>query len=189
MARGLRDSIVTAGAEPSRVEGSRVPLDVAVAGGQLVYVQCQSVNGADCRVVVEPDLGSGDRARPGSERRQVLPELRWASALMHHQVPRVVSLVLQRVHRQCGSCGTAVATSRVVQRGDPRGLGWPAPSCTITHSAQSCACSASRAHWLSVVTNHTDVGAWDRGRRGLGHATSALGAWCSPSTSTSGECT
>ena len=29
----------------------------------------------------------------------------------------------------CRSCGTAVATSRVVPRGSPRGLGWPAPTC------------------------------------------------------------
>ena len=36
-----------------------------------------------------------------------------------------------------------------------------------------------------MVTNHNDVGAWGRGRRGSGHATSALGYWCSLSASTS----
>ena len=59
----------------------------------------------------------------------------------------------------CGSCRTAVASSRVVLRGSPRGLGWPAATCTITHSDRSCACSVAPAHWLSVVTNHTGVGA------------------------------
>ena len=39
----------------------------------------------------------------------------------------------------CGSCGSSVATSRAVPRGSPRGLGWPAPTCTITHLAWSCA--------------------------------------------------
>ena len=65
------------------------------------------------------------------------------------------------------------------------GLGWPAPTCNITHSAWSCACPAARLHWSSVVTNHTGVGALGRGRRGSGHATSALGSRCSLSASTS----
>ena len=98
-APGLRDPIVSGGAEPSRVEGGGEPLDVAVAGSQLVYAQFQSVVGAACRVFVESDLGSGDRARTGSERRQVLLEPCRASALLHHQVPCVLGLVLQRV--QC----------------------------------------------------------------------------------------
>ena len=85
----------------------------------------------------------------------------------------------------CGSCGTPVATSRAVPQGSPRGMGWPAPTCTITHSARSCACSIALAHWSSVATNHTGVRAWGRGHRGSGHATSALGSWCSPSASTS----
>ena len=84
----------------------------------------------------------------------------------------------------CGSCGTPVATSRAVPRGSPRGLGWPAPTCTITHPAWSCACLAARVHWSSVVTNHTGVGAWGRERRGWGHATSALGSSSSLSAST-----
>ena len=85
----------------------------------------------------------------------------------------------------CWSCGTSVATSRMVLWGSPRGLGWPAPTCTIRPiSPRSCACSVARAHWSSVVTNHTGVGAWGRGRRGSGLTTSALGSWCSPSAST-----
>ena len=78
----------------------------------------------------------------------------------------------------CGSCGTPVATSRAVPRASPGGRGWPAPTCTLTHSAWSCACPAARVHWSSVVTNGTGVGAWGRGRRGSGHATSALGSRC-----------
>ena len=70
----------------------------------------------------------------------------------------------------CGSCGTPVATSRAVPRGSPRGSGWPAPTCTITHSARSCACPVAWVHWSSVVTSHNGVGAWGRGRRGSGHA-------------------
>ena len=67
----------------------------------------------------------------------------------------------------------------------PGRLCWPSPTCTITHSARSRACFVARAHWSSVATSHTGVGAWGRGRRGSGHATSALGSWRSPSTSTS----
>ena len=85
----------------------------------------------------------------------------------------------------CGSCGTPVATSRAVPRGSPRGLDWAAPTCTITHLVWNCACPAAWVHWSFVVTNHTGVGAWGRGRRGSGHATSALGSRCSLSASTS----
>ena len=69
-------------------------------GGQLVHVQRPGVIAADCPVVVESDLSSGDRARPQPERRYVLPEPRRASVLVHHQVSRVFRLVLRRVHRQ-----------------------------------------------------------------------------------------
>ena len=85
----------------------------------------------------------------------------------------------------CGSCGTSVATSRAVPRGSPRRPGWPAPTCTTTHSVWSCACSAARVHWSSVVTNNNGVGAWGQGRKGSGHATSALGSLCSLFASTS----
>ena len=68
--------------------------DVGVAGGQLVHVQRPSVVGADCRLVVESDLSSGDRARPGLERRDVFPMPRRASALVHYQVSCVSWLVL-----------------------------------------------------------------------------------------------
>ena len=99
VAQGLRDSVVRGGAEPPRIEVGGVPPDVGVAGGQLVHAQCQSVVGAECQVVVEPDLSSGDRARRGPERRYVFPERRRASALVYHQGSRVSRLVLQRVHR------------------------------------------------------------------------------------------
>ena len=95
----LWDPSVPGGAEPPRVGGGGVPLDVAVAGGQLVHARCQSVVRADCRVVVESDLSSVDRARPGLERRSVLPEPCRAAALVHQQVPCVPPLVLQRVYR------------------------------------------------------------------------------------------
>ena len=49
------------------------------------------------------------------------------------------------------------------------------PTCTITHSARSCACPAAWVHWSSVVTSHNGVGAWGRGRKGSGHATSRVG--------------
>ena len=99
MAPGLRDQVVPSGAEPPRVKVGGVPPDVVVAGGQLVHVQRPSVVGADCPVVVEPDLSSGDRAGPGPESRHVFSEPHRASALVHHQVSRVSRLVLQRVHR------------------------------------------------------------------------------------------
>ena len=75
-----------------------MPLDVGVAGGQLVHTQRPGVAGADCRVVVQPDLRSGDRACSGPKCRHMLHEPRRASALVHHQVSRVLRVVLQRVH-------------------------------------------------------------------------------------------
>ena len=99
MAPGLRDPVVPGGAEPPRVEVGGLPPDVGVARGQLVHVQRPSVVGADYRLVVESDFSSGDRARPGPERRYVFPDPRKASALVHHQVSCVFRLVLQYVHR------------------------------------------------------------------------------------------
>ena len=98
MAPGLRDPVVPGGAEPPRVEVGGVPPDVGVAGGQLVPAQRPGVAGADRRVVVQLDLCSSDRACRGLECRHMLPEPRRASALVHHQVTRVLRLVLQRVH-------------------------------------------------------------------------------------------
>ena len=89
MAPGLWDPIVPVGAEPPRVESCGVPLDVGVVGGQLGRTQCQSVVRADYRVVVESDGSSGDRARRGPERGEVLPEPRGASVLVHQHVPSV----------------------------------------------------------------------------------------------------
>ena len=99
VAPGLRDPVVPRGAEPPRVEGGGVPLEVGVAGGQLVHAPYPSVVRADCRVVVESNLSSGNRAHPGSKRRYVFAEPRRASALVHHQVPCVFRMVLQRVYR------------------------------------------------------------------------------------------
>ena len=99
MVPGLRDPVVPSGPEPPRVGVGGVPSDVGVAGGHLVHVQRPVVVGADCRVVAESDLSSGDRARPRPELRYELPEPRRASALVHHQVSPVSRLVLQRVHR------------------------------------------------------------------------------------------
>ena len=76
-----------------------MPLDVGVAGGQLVNAQRPGVAGADRWVVVQPDLRSGVRACPGPKCRHMFHEPRRASVLVHHQVSRVLQLVLQRV--QC----------------------------------------------------------------------------------------
>ena len=69
-----------------------------MAGGQLVHAHRPGVAGADRRVVVQPDFRSGDRGCPGPKCRHMFLEPRRASALVHHQVPRVLRLVLQRVH-------------------------------------------------------------------------------------------
>ena len=98
VAPGLRDPVVPGGAEQPRVEVGRVPPDVGVAGDQLVNAQRPGVAGADCRVVVQPDLRSGDPACPGPKCRHMLLEPRRASALVHHQVSRVLRQVLQCVH-------------------------------------------------------------------------------------------
>ena len=99
VAPGLRDPVVLGGAEPPCVEVCGVPSDVGVAGGQLVHAQRPVLAGADRRVVVYSDLCPSDHACPGPERRHMLPEPRWASALVHHQVFCALRLVLQRVHR------------------------------------------------------------------------------------------
>ena len=98
MAPGLRDPVVPGGAEPPRVEVGGVPPDVGVAEGQLVHAQRPGVAGVDCWVVVQSGFRSGDRACPGPECRHMFPEPRRASALVHHQVPRALWLILQRVH-------------------------------------------------------------------------------------------
>ena len=75
-----------------------MPPDVRVAGGQLVNAQRPGVAGADRQVVVQPDFCSGNRACPGPKCRHMFLEPRRASALVHHQVSRVLRLVLPRVH-------------------------------------------------------------------------------------------
>ena len=75
-----------------------MPPDIGVAGGQVVHAQRPGVAGADRRVVVQPDIRSGDRACPGPKCRHMFLEPRRASALVHHQVSRVLRLVLQRLH-------------------------------------------------------------------------------------------
>ena len=89
----------------------------------------------------------------------MLPEPCGDSALVHHQLPCVLGLVLKRVHRHVWIVWhLAVATSRVVPRGSPWGLGSPAPTCTITNSAQSCACSADPG--ALVVSGHQSHRCW-----------------------------
>ena len=167
------EEVVPGGAEPPCVEVGGVPSDVTVAGGQLVHVQRPGVVRADYWVVVESDLSSADLL--AQDRSAVTCFLshtgppRWCSM----RCPVSSGWAWSVCTAMCGSCGTSVATSRVVLRGGPRGLGWPAPTCTIAHSARSCACSVTRAHWSSLVTNHTGLSAWGRGRRGSGHARSA----------------
>ena len=85
VARGLWDPVVPSGAEPPCVEGSGVPAHVGVAGSQLFDTQGQLVVWRGC---------PGDSARLEPERHQVAPEPRWAPALMHHQGPCVLRLVL-----------------------------------------------------------------------------------------------
>ena len=98
MAPGLRDPVVSGGAEPPRIEVGGVPPDVGVAGGQLVHAQRPGVAGADRWLVVQPDFCSGDCACQGPKCRHMFLEPGRASALVHHQVSRVLRLVLQRVH-------------------------------------------------------------------------------------------
>ena len=122
VARGLLDPVVPVGAEPPCVEVGGVPSDLGVAGGQFIHAQPPGVVRADGRVVVESDLSPGVLACPGPECRNMLPEPRRASALVHHQVSRVFRLVLQRVlrhvwvvrhlrsHKQGGAAGESMAT-------------------------------------------------------------------------------
>ena len=82
-----------------------MPPDVRVAGGQLVGSQGQCVVWTGRLVIVEPEPGPSDVTRPGSKRRQVLPQSGWAPALMHHQVPLFLWLFLQRVQRHVRGVG------------------------------------------------------------------------------------
>ena len=112
-------------------------------------------------------------------------EPRRASALVHHQVPRVLRLVLQRVHCHVWVVRHPRSYQQGGATGEPTGFGLAGPHLPYYHSARSCACPIAWVHWSSVVTNHNGVGAWGRGRRGSGHATSALISWFSLSASTS----
>ena len=84
MAPGLWDQVVPSGAEPPCVEGCGVTSDVGVAGGQMVDAEGQRVVWTRRLVIVERDLSPGNGVPPGLERRQLLPEPRWAPAFMHH---------------------------------------------------------------------------------------------------------
>ena len=185
VAPGLREPVAPGGTEPPCFEVGGSPSDVGEAGGQRSHVQRPGVVGADCRVVVK---------RTSAPAIVLAQDLSAVTLSLSHAGPPCWCTTRCPVFSgwsssvctsMCGLRGTSVATSRVVPQGSPRGLGWPASTCTITPSAQSCACSVARAHWSSVVTNHTGVGTWGRGRRGSGQATSALGSWFSPSASTS----
>ena len=88
--QGFRDPAVPGGAEPPHVEVGGVPPDVGVAGGKLVHAQRPGVARANRRVVSQPDFCSGDRACPGPKCRHMFLAPRRASALVHHQVSRVL---------------------------------------------------------------------------------------------------
>ena len=185
MAPALRDPVVPGGAEPPRVEVGGVPQDVGVA----------RVSWFTLSALVSPGLIAGWSCSRISAPAIVVAQDRTAvtCSLSHARPPRWCTTRCpvssgwssSACTDMCGSCGTPVATCRAVPRGSPRGLGWPGPTCTITHSAWSCACPAARVHWSSVVTNHSGVRAWGRGHRGSGPATSALGSRCSLSVSMS----
>ena len=163
VAPGLLDPVVPGGAEPPCFEVGGVPLDVGVAVGQLVHAQRPTVVSAPAIMLTKNQSAvrcSLSHAGP----------LRWCTT----RCTVCSSLSSSERTAMSESCGTSVGTSRAVQRGSPRGLRWPAPNCTITHSAWSCACSVARAHWSSVVTNHTGVGARGPWHRCSGHATSAF---------------
>ena len=98
MAPGLRDPVVPVGPEPPRVEVGGVPPAVRVSGGQVVHAQRPGVAGADRRVVVQSDPCSSNGAWAGPDRRHMFPEPTRNSALVHHQVSRVLWLVLRGIH-------------------------------------------------------------------------------------------
>ena len=168
VAPGLRDPVVPVGAEPTRVQVGGVPSDIGVAGGQLVYVQRPGVVGADCRVVVESDLSSGDRARPGPERCYVLSEPGRASALVHHQVSGVFRLVLQRVHRHVWVMWHLISHQQGGCAGESTGPGLACPH--LHYHPLGPQLRLFRRSGALVAR---------------GHQPHALGSWCSPSASTS----
>ena len=85
----------------------------------------------------------------------------------------------------CASCGTPLATMSVVLGGCDQSLGRPAPTCTTSHSFESCACFACSG--ALVVRQHQPHRRRRGGRRcrGSGHSTSVFGARCSLYTRTS----
>ena len=111
----------------------------------------------------------------------MFPERRRASALVYHQVSRVLRLLLQRGHRHVWVVRHLRNYMQGSAAGEPRR---PGLACPHLHYHPHCACSVARVHWSSVVTNHTGIVALGRGHRGSAHTTSALGSWCSPSAST-----
>ena len=159
VAPGLRDAVVAAGAEPPRVEVGGVPPDVGWPGVNWSTFSARVSLGpiAGCswsRISVPAIVLAQDR-------RAVMCSLNQAGppCLCTIRCPVSLSWSSSVCTAMCGSCGTSVATSRLVPQGSPRCLGWPSPTCTITHSFRSCACSVTRAHWSSVVTSNTGVGA------------------------------
>ena len=104
-----------------------MPLDVGVAGGQLVDAQRPGVARADRRVVLQPDLCSGDRACPGPKCRHMFLEPRRASVLVHHQVSRVLRLVLQRVHCHVWVVRHPRSYQQGGATGEPTGFGLACP--------------------------------------------------------------
>ena len=184
VAPGLRYSVVPGGAERPRVE----------VGGVLPDSGWLEVSWSTLSALVSPRRTAGWSCSPTSAPAIVVAQDQSAVtfSLSHAGPPRCCTTRCpvssgwssSACTAMCGLCGTSVTTSRAVPRRSSRGLGWLAPICTITYSVWSCACSVARLHWSSVVTSHTGVSAWGRGHRGSGHATSALGSWCSQFAST-----
>ena len=112
-------------------------------------------------------------------------EPRRAPALVHHQVSRVLRLVLQRVHRHVWVVRQPRSYQQGGATGEPTGFWLARPHLHYYPLGPELRFPVAWMHWSSVVTNHNGVGGWGRGRRGSGHATSALGSWCSLSASTS----
>ena len=186
VAPGLRDPVVPGGAELPRVVFGGVPSDIGPCRGVslstfIARMSSGQIAGCSMGWTSAPVIMlAQDRSEVTCSLSDAGPP-RWCTT----RCPVLSGSFSSVCTAMCGSCSTSIAGSGVVPQGSPRGLGRPAPTCTITRSARSCACSVARAHRSSVVANDTGVGRWGRGRRGSGHATSALGSWCSPSTSMS----
>ena len=133
---GLVNPVVPVGPEPSRVEVGGVPSDVGVARGQLFHVQRPGVVRADCRW--SWSRTSAPAIVLAKDRSAITCSLSHAGPLCMctTRCPVSSGWSSSMCTTMSGSCGTSVATRRVVPRGSPRGLGWPPRTCTISHSPE-----------------------------------------------------